>query len=323
VTDEGSGEPIAGAKLLFVPRAGPLANPSRWSHGFTTADGSFQLGALPGAGTLFVTGPSDDYVLEAFGKSVLNNARAPTFRLTYWHANKAVDFTPGVESIDVPLTLRMGMTVKGTVLGPHGRPVRDAWILSHLILRHGTSARAWHGGYHNTSGRDGHFEVHGIAPDASVAVHFLDPQRKLGATAVFSGKSAVAGPIDVRLGPCGSARARIVGAGGKPFTGRLPLKALTMVVNSGLKAPVANGKEGSVAAADENDLDWIDPINYESPVAADADGRVTLAALIPGATYRFTDRERPIRAGVVRREFTVRPGEMLDLGDILIEKTRP
>jgi hypothetical protein len=318
VTDEGSGEPIAGATLLFVP----LAKPGRRSHGFSGADGSFQLGALPGPGTLFATGPCDDYVLEAFGKSIVSNAR-PTVRLTYWHANMAVDFTPGVESIDVPLTLRMGMTVKGTVLGPDGRPFRDAWILSHMILRPGTGARVSHGGYHNTSGRDGHFEVHGLAPDASVAVHFLDPQRKLGATAVFSGRSAAAGLFDVRLGPCGSARARIVGAGGKPFTGPLPLKALTMVVNSGLKTPVADDKAGSVAAANENDLDWIDPINYERPVAADADGRVTLAALIPGATYRFTDRERPIRAGVVRREFTVRPGEMLDLGDILIEKTKP
>jgi hypothetical protein len=224
----------------------------------------------------------------------------------------------------------MGLTVKGTVLGPDGKPAHDAWILSHMILPPGTGVRRWHGGYHNTSGRDGHFEVHGLAPDASVAVHFLDPQRKLGATAVFSGKSAAAGLFDVRLGPCGSARARIVGAGGKPFAGRLPffggrlpLKILTMVVNSGLKAPVANDKAGSVAAADENDLDWIDPINYESPIAADADGRVTLAALIPGAIYRFTDREGPNRTGVVRREFAVRPGEMLDLGDILIEKTQP
>jgi RNA polymerase sigma factor (sigma-70 family) len=324
VTEEGSGEPIAGATLLFMPRAGPLGNggSSRSSPGSTAADGLFQLGALPGPGTLFVTGPSDDYVLEAFGRLMFNNAR-PAVPLTYSHANEAIDFTPGLEIIDVPLTLRMGMTVKGTVLGPDGRPLRDAWILSHMIIRPGTGARDWHGGYHNTSGRDGHFEVHGLGPDASINVHFLDPQRKLGATAVFSGKSAAAGLFDVRLGPCGSARARIVGAAGKPFAGRLRLKTLTMVVNSGLKAPVADDKAGSVAAADENDLDWIDPINYERPVAADADGRVTLAALIPGATYRFTDRDGPNRAGIVRREFTVRPGEMLDLGDILIEKRQP
>ena len=38
-------------------------------------------------------------------------------------------------------------------------------------------------------------------PDASVAVHFLEPRRKLGATAVFSGRAAAAGPVKIRLEP--------------------------------------------------------------------------------------------------------------------------
>jgi hypothetical protein len=55
-------------------------------------------------------------------------------------------------------------------------------------------SRKWHGGYHNSSARDGHFEVHGLAPDASVAVHFLERRRKLGATG-----AANQGPIVRRL----------------------------------------------------------------------------------------------------------------------------
>ena len=181
---------------------------------------------------------------------------------------------------------------------------------------------AWHGGYHNSSARDGHFEVHGLAPDASVAVHFLEPRRKLGATAVFSSNSAADGPVKVRLEPCATARARIVNPGGEPFVGSLPLRTLTMVVNT--RPPVAGdtGKTGSLVVIDPGDLDWVDPINYEKPVAADADGRVVLPVLIPGTTYRFTDRAAN-QGLIVRRllrEFTLKPGETLDLGDIVIEK---
>ncbi len=54
----------------------------------------------------------------------------------------------------------------------------------------------------------------------------------------------------------------------------------------------------------------------------DADGRITLISLIPGALYRITDFSTVNDAtkGIqVRKDFTVKPGETLDLGDILIE----
>ena len=52
------------------------------------------------------------------------------------------------------------------------------------------------------------------------------------------------------------------------------------------------------------------------------EGRIVFPALIPGAAYRVVDATR-IREGVdpqVRKEFTVKPGETLDLGEIRIEK---
>jgi hypothetical protein len=43
--------------------------------------------------------------------------------------------------------------------------------------------------------------------------------------------------------------------------------------------------------------------------------------LIPGATYRFSAGTNGEEAGPrLRREFTVKPGEILDLGEILIER---
>jgi hypothetical protein len=53
-----------------------------------------------------------------------------------------------------------------------------------------------------------------------------------------------------------------------------------------------------------------------------ADGRIVFPALIPGATYRILDRTtaRTQNRPQLRNEFTVKPGETLDLGDILIER---
>ena len=67
----------------------------------------------------------------------------------------------------------------------------------------------------------------------------------------------------------------------------------------------------------------VDPVNQTSQPTADADGRLTIPALIPGASYRIIDYTvgREV-APQVRAEFTVRPGEALDLGDIRIEKPR-
>ena len=80
-------------------------------------------------------------------------------------------------------------------------------------------------------------------------------------------------------------------------------------------------KEG-VLLADQGRLPAVDPINYPKDPSSDAQGRITFPALIPGATYRIVDRTpfRSVEGPQVRKEFAVRAGEDLELGDILIEK---
>ena len=219
--------------------------------------------------------------------------------------------------------LRRGATVTGQVVGPDGQPVRDAWIFSRVILepmrsvfRSGTGRR--HGRVHN-----GHFELHGLDPDTKVPVYFLEPKSKLGVSVNLSGKSAASGPVTVRLEPCGAAKARFVDPGGKPVAVRLPRgMRLTMVVTPG--PPLSRGKDqAGLIAADEADLSQVDTVNYETELVSDAQGRLTLPVLIPGATYRIVDYTTVVRDETgpqVRKEFKVKSGESLDLGDILIEK---
>jgi RNA polymerase sigma factor (sigma-70 family) len=322
VTIEGSGQPVAGATVQFLTRRVVSGNAESQSGSpmlETAADGCFHMGALPGPGWLLVMAASEDYVLQPISSRLISGA-GPDGRRTYSHAHVPLDLKPSDTNKEVHVTLRPGMTVRGQVVGPDGQPARDAWIVSRIIMNsRGFPSKIWVGDYHETA-PDGHFEIHGLDPNADVPVHFLDPKRKLGATAIFSGKSSTGGPVTVRLEACGTARARIVDPEGKPIVGPLPSRTFTMVITPGLPHTPANEKAGLVAA-DEN-AQPVDRINYEHPPASDAAGRLTLPALIPGAIYRITDRTRRQEAirPQVRKEFTVKPGETLDLGDILIEK---
>ena len=94
-----------------------------------------------------------------------------------------------------------------------------------------------------------------------------------------------------------------------------------MVVTPGPFASIKARKEG-LLLADEARLPAVDPINYDHDPESDAQGRITFPTLIPGATYRVIDRT-PFRGPdgpQHRMDFTVKPGEALDLGNILIEK---
>ena len=234
----------------------------------------------------------------------------------YSHAYAALDLKPGMGSQEVNLVVRRGATVEGRVVGPDGQPVRDAWIFSRLILDPSRGAwMDWTGSYHGKV-RNGRFEIRGLAPDAEVPVYFLEPERKLGAVVNLSAKSAAGGPVTVRLEPCGSARAWLVDPDGKPVAKPVRELSITMVVTPGpARNNFPNDKATGLLSADEGDLTEVDPINYETELAPDADGRITLPVLIPGATYRFIDYTMFVRGQTgpeIRKEFTVKPGQKLE-----------
>jgi hypothetical protein len=167
--------------------------------------------------------------------------------------------------------------------------------------------------------RNGRFALHGLAPNVEVPVFFHEPKRRLGALVNLSGESGAGGPITVRLQSCGTARARLIDSAGKPLAEYRDRYLISMVVTPG-PAWYSRDKTNEGRLAGEKDFFCrIDPLNYTNGPVADAQGRVVFPALIPGATYQILDISsegvRPIR-----KEFTVKPGETLDLGDIRIEK---
>ncbi len=320
VTEEGTGRPVAGAIVNYVAYAGRHNGQREGGITETAADGSFRLGTVAGPGHLFVKGPGDDYVLREISGRMMERGQPGESRI-YSHAFRFLDLELDSESQPVHVVLRPGATVTGQVVGPDGQPVGHAWIFSRVILdpRQG----AWHiwNGKHHGNVRNGRFEIQGLAPDTEVPVYFLEPKGKLGGVVKYSGRSAASGPVTVRLEPCGAAKARVVGPDGKPVAGRLPQHLIQMIVTPGI--PFSRFDKTGLSAADHADLNEVNPVNYPSEPTSDPDGRLTLPVLIPGTTYRFTDftRADPAQTSpAIRKEFTVKPGETLDLGDIRIEK---
>jgi RNA polymerase sigma factor (sigma-70 family) len=325
VTEHGSGRPVAGAAVTFLPVRAPNGEISRRQSQpvETTDDGSFAFTALPRLGYVIVRGPHDDYVLQEVDHGLLFNGQPGNWRV-YAHAFVACDPKSdgaGHDVHNVNVVLRPGITVKGLVVGPDGQPVPDAWMISRIHRYPGPMLYArWSAEYHS-SARNGQFELHGLDPDADVPISFLEPRRKLGANVRFSGKRAEGEPIVVKLEPCGAATARVVGPESKPLRSMTPPMAINMVVTPG-EVSQKNARMQGTFIADAGALTSVDPVNYPKPPASDDQGRVVLPALVPGTTYQIVDRTTgPTPAGPkLRKEFTVKPGETLDLGDILIEK---
>ncbi len=321
LTEEGSIKPVAGARVSFFGRGVSTREPyppDGVSH--SGPDGTFQLAARPGPGYLFVTAPTDDYRLQSIGFRMIYGGQ-PGGRAAYAHAIVACEPKPGGAGLEVNAVLRRGLTVKGRLVGPDGQPIQDCQMWSRILLQPTpTIWRLWQGSYRITA-REGRFELNGLDPDAETPVYFLEPRRELGAMALLPGRSTAGGSVTVRLEACGTARARLVGPGGKPVEKYTDPRMFSLVIASG--TPNLHSREkGDHPAPEQDILARIDPAHYVNAPVSDAQGRIALPALIPGATYRLYDRTAIADAAgpQLRKEFTVKPGETLDLGDILVEK---
>jgi protocatechuate 3,4-dioxygenase beta subunit len=333
VTESPSGRPVAGARVQYRPRQNhnphyrPEVTAGDLEENLATAisgpGGEFRLAVPPGPGHLLVLGPTLDYVHVATSWGELEYGK-PGGTRWYPDALVALDLKPGVEGADVTATLRRGVTVKGRVLGPDGKPVGRFRVLCRSYLPTGFQ---WRHRLNVLEGADGRFELPGCDPEKKFDAWFFEPKQELGATARLSGKQAGGESVTVRLQRCGAAAARHLGPGGAP---RVNFAAgPQMVITPGAAVLV---RQVGYDDDDAKDLeaDWVDvaslaPGKYEG-LRTDDKGRVTFPALIPGATYRALlpggapDRVRT--KGTLTRDFTVGPGETVTLPDVTWPRAR-
>jgi RNA polymerase sigma factor (sigma-70 family) len=324
VTEEGTTLPVRGASVTFVTLSQADVDRPGWrSTTVSGADGSFELAVVPRTGHLAVQAPDDHFCLRTIGLGEIAWNR-PGGRRVYANAFVVCDPKLSGPGVEVHLTLRRGVTVAGRIVGPDDKPARDAWVIGRAVLdpRPAFLGRQWRGSYHALA-PNGQFELHGLDPEIELPVYFLEPKQKLGALIRLSGRSAAAIPPSVRLEPCGAATARLVDPQGQPVAAYRHMALIRLVITPGPEGLSRDPEDMKRLSCEADSLFRIDPINYFKPPVSDAQGRVAFPVLIPGATYRISDHSAAKGNGdgvKLRKEFTVKPGETLDLGDILIEK---
>src|SRR5262249_13667873 len=138
---------------------------------------------------------------------------------------------------------------------------------------------------------------------------FFDKDGTAGAVTELSGKQA-GEPVTVRLQRCGSAVARLVDENGKPVADARIFLEIPLTPGVSFWGSLENeGQEVSDVASTSG----FNP--RHRTLKTDAEGRVTLPGLIPGATHRLVAHAPGGRYRVLR-DFRVESGQELDLKDL-------
>jgi RNA polymerase sigma factor (sigma-70 family) len=316
ITEQASGQPVAGAAVLYRPRSdNPNQKPDVLTGyggvALSGPDGTFRTVVYPGPGHLLLSSSTPEYIHTEAEENQLTRGKPGGKRL---YPDALVKLDPPVKARvqEVAVQFRRGAAVSGRLVGPDGKPVKEAVMVSPL---HGFTAKMpeWRAFPEKVYG--GRFTLFGCEPEKTYKVHFLDDKNKLGASAEISARRAEGKPVTVALRPCGSAVARFVDGEGKPLAALTPY--LMIMARPGA-APSLNAGDRPEVIADEDFVGNLDRVNYASPERrTDAQGQCTFSALIPGATYRVT----LYKDGGVRvfKEFTAEAGKTLTLPDAVVK----
>jgi hypothetical protein len=209
--------------------------------------------------------------------------------------------------MDLTIELLPGAIASGRIVDPQNQPVDNVVVVSRLhIWSHWLN---WHGNTERWPAAPGRFELKGLKEGVEYPTHFLEPTRRLGATANL--KAGDKEPAIV-LQPCGSATARFLDDKGQPLADIHP--NIDIIITPGVHRYDFEAQQAGQLAADSDFVANVDRTNH-GVLKTDAEGKLTIPALIPGATYAVKNLDS--RRWEYVKEFQVLPGQTLDLGDIV------
>jgi RNA polymerase sigma factor (sigma-70 family) len=298
---DASGMPVAGARLLYLPKL--HNNPfikgdpiDLWQRQIgrakTKDDGSFQITVMPGPGHLVIYGPYGQQFVRRWmdHKDIFGYEQGGA--LWYGHGfikvyGKTDGKTPevvGKIQRSAPLTLE--------VLDADGKPANGATA---LVVEFAEDERI--SNRERVEVKEGRAELKSCALNEAYRILVFDAKKSQGilANVVVKGKEK---PQTVRLQAFGSAKARLVDAQGKPL---VKYQFGLWIQDKGI-----DGKEEGRVLAPPG-------LQDKKTLVTDADGRCTLVNLIPGARYVMVSPQyKPFQ------EFTVEAGKTVDLGAIKV-----
>jgi RNA polymerase sigma factor (sigma-70 family) len=217
VIDKATGKPVRGGFDYFCfpdnPGATELPLLGRIPADWTQKDGSFRIVALPGRGLVAVRADRDEYRMGV-GADRIKGPREGVILETYpyrlypgnFHQIVEVSPRPGDESIACDVVLDPGRTLKGTVLGPDGKPLAGARVAGLRPL-----------GYWEAQPlKEAEFTLRGLSPGERRRLQMVHEGKKLAGWLEVRGDEK--GPVHVRLEPWGSVTGRLVTPDGVPMT---------------------------------------------------------------------------------------------------------
>lgn|GEM_PF-1070606 len=324
VKDAESGKPLEEVQVQYQPLPNVPYEPREyiltgsWTPAMTDRDGTFAMGVLPGKGHLVILGPTSEYVMMEYGSQILSRGRSGGLR-QYAQAVTPIEVDRKLEPIEVAIKLKKGGTLEGRVLDPEGKPVERGALVTDFNVS--DEANRWGG--HRVEIRNGRFLLHGL--DLSRPYHILltDHKHRWGAAVDRSITGMGEAPLTIQLAPCGAARVRMLDASGKPLVNYKPgLQAMVIKGRYQLDYFDQNIYDDSLAAAAGSP--YLDGRRNTEIPCTDAEGRVTVDGLIPGAIYRLLTTERGYLTldSALLKDFSVASGHTTDLGDVTIKEKK-
>jgi RNA polymerase sigma factor (sigma-70 family) len=213
ILDKATGKPVVGGFDYFCFEDHPLADelplPQGSPGGWTQKDGSFRTVALPGRGLIAVRAYKDDYRMGV-GADQIKGPRVGQIWQTYptqlypgnYHTIVEVAPKPRDEAITCDVVVDPGRTLKGTILGPDGRPLAGAQVSGLRPMR--------------CYLKGAEFTLRGVSPDKSELLQVIHEEKKLAGWLEVRGDEK--DPVRIRLQPWGSVTGRLVKPDGEPMT---------------------------------------------------------------------------------------------------------
>ena len=313
LTDVQTGKPVA-AQLCYTPLLdNPYAEayenfdarvtsllPRHDENYFTDNDGNFRLVAIPGRGILaarcsdagFVPGYGFQELAELHsGKG--NRLKAYDYcSADILHTLKLVEIESGAAEVQIDLQVDAGASIIAQTVDESGTPIAGVRVSGE------TTSLAFHG-----VSRTPDVTIRGLHAGWARRVIFYHPERRLGQVLMVRGEGQDLSGGKVTLRPCATITGRLVRADGSAVA--------TAEVEVRFDAP------------DASPLLTSKSLQNLSAVAVSADGTFRYEGIPPGGRCRLIAQSPEFRFKSLIEEFTVQPGQTIELGDVNVDGELP
>jgi hypothetical protein len=355
VVEASTGKAVGGAVLSFLPRKDNPNVPAEQRRpqqigARSMPDGSYRFVVPAGPGHLLVDGIDRGLVLRQTSDAELLEGK-PGGARQYYDALVPLDLKTADSPRELNVEVRRGVTIKGEVVGPDGKPVKLAvlFVGEGLLQRgRGVAVRFVGGPRPANQGvviQGGKFELPGCDPEKTYKVYILDVptdadagRGKLARPGALGGGGAGGAAPGLRVFPFDNLLAggkdrlgAIAEVSAKKASGKVVTIKLAPCTSAQVRFVNGEGKPSKqrpvvelvVTPADgkmDEERIAVGPASRGGPeppaLKLDDKGVLTIPALIPGATY-YLKAFDPRTAAVtpLGKAFTAEAGKTLKLPD--------